>query len=743
MKILIGSLEHISIITILLLIFSQNYFGFKYIKDYALIDQIITNLTVNLAAFTLSNYMLSFVGVETKYIYQGAIVLILILTLNNLIRNSKSVMMKMSQSKIKKIITLFGPAILISIWQFLPTLTLLNSSANSLNMTSIGNNDIANYALTAKEYLFSGFINSGHFPDVDLNKQARDIQHLTVHLMISFTSFVFNLEVWKVMNSVMIFTITLNVIALTKLFQICFKRESILLTFIAVSVAVLNPLNSYIIHHYFLSQSLALFVFSLIILKAHAIYKKDYLENIDKIEIIAIVVLSILTYPSILIPSVIGLFLINILIELFTQKRKFKISKLKYRDVILFGLVGVLLSIYYLPRAILILFRHATMQSGWELPAPNAVGFLLSPYYISNEISNLVSVIIWVGLNLVILCICILNIKSRNSSIYFICIAYLIIFVYLLQVMVRGQGFGHYQNWKLISYILPILIIIFAAEILKLKNIGVILLTPFLIAGLNAPKSLWKNGNEVGTPSIISRDLIDLMTIKDKYEINSLNVIMGSFYQTMVVGLVTDMKKIYFTSPTYYPVNSDKNLCSLVENSDVRFPNKVQINESYSLISSENLNCDVVNPENLFKISENKKIVFDKFNIQNRLILDRGWSYPEDWGTWAVGQKSNMRFNLNQERHLESFINFNIIWPVPKTVKYSESTITLNGLIIGKLDSYNNKDSISFKVSNLKKMNNIISFTNADPVSPKSLGISDDQRSLSIGITNFSVTNSY
>ena len=322
MKIIFGVFEHIILVSVLLTIFTQNYFRIKHSVDSVLLDRVITNITINLAMFTITNYMLSFVGVKTRHIYLGMIILILVLMVINSFRVSLDVLLSGIKSRIKPLMFILGPALFISIWQYLPTLTLLDSTASSLNMTSIGNNDIANYALAAKEYLNSGFTNSGRYPDMDFNSYARDLQHLTVHLLVSFTSFVSILPVWKIMNSVMIFTVALNAIVLTKLFKTINKSKNPVLPILAVSLALLNPLNSYVIHHYFLSQSLSLFILILVIIKGYEIYNKRKLNLIDKIEISSIVILSIFSYPSILIPAIFGVFVINLVSEKLLKKEK-------------------------------------------------------------------------------------------------------------------------------------------------------------------------------------------------------------------------------------------------------------------------------------------------------------------------------------------------------------------------------------------------------------------------------------
>ena len=74
----------------------------------------------------------------------------------NSFRVSLELLLPGNKSRIMPLIFILGPALFISIWQYVPTFTFLDSTTSSLNITNIGNNDIANYALAAKEYLNSG-----------------------------------------------------------------------------------------------------------------------------------------------------------------------------------------------------------------------------------------------------------------------------------------------------------------------------------------------------------------------------------------------------------------------------------------------------------------------------------------------------------------------------------------------------------------------------------------------------------
>lgn len=742
MKILIGIIQHIFIVSILLTILIQNFLRLKFSAESSLIDRIITNSTINLALFTASNYLLSFVGVKTKYIYITMITLIGILITINFLRTFQFLFREGLSSKFILMLSIFIPAICISIWEYLPTLTLLNSMASSLNMTSIGNNDIANYALTAREYLQTGFTNSERYPDVDFNSYSRDLQHLTVHLLISFTSFISNLAVWKIMNSVMIFTIALNTLVLIKLFRIISKNTKFVLSITTVSIALLNPLNSYVIHHYFLSQSLSLFILVLIIIKSYEIYTKNSLNLIDRIEITSLVILSIFSYPSILLPAIFGVLVINLINEKILKKQSLNTIFKKYRDVFIFGVLGFVISLAYIPRALNILFLHATIKSGWNLPAPNVIGILFSPFYISNGINEIISKLLWLGVLALVIGVIIINFKSSKVDKYFLLLFSSINIVYIAQVLIRGEGFGHYQNWKFLSYIFPLIIIFVIAELSKLNIKLSFLLIPFLIAGLLAPWSLWKDGNKFGTSSIVSKDLVDLQIIKSKYSIDSLNAMIDPFYQTMAVGLVTDINRIYFSSPTYYPLNSNDDSCSLVKNSDDRYSNKVRINESFSLISSKNLRCDVVKHNEIFKLRENTAYRFDNINLENRNILDRGWSYAESWGTWSEGDYSRIRFNLEEGIGTAGTLRIKSTFFAPNRDEIPQMQIILNGESLGSIFVIENKNTLEFEVKNLKLQDNILEFLYSNITSPKKLNISEDDRMIFYGISSFELIKS-
>jgi hypothetical protein len=442
-----------------------------------------------------------------------------------------------------------------------------------------------------------------------------------------------------------------------------------------------------------------------------------------------------------LIPATLGVFFINLINERFLKKEGFKTIIQKYLTVITFGFLGLLLSIVYLPRALNILFLHATIRSGWDLPKPNVIGIFFSPFYISNGINGYITELIWLGLLCATLGIFYINVKAKRANVYFIVLISIITIVYILQVIIRGQGFGYYQNWKLLSYILPLIIIVFLAELYKVSNKGSLIILPFLLGGIISPFSLWKNGNNFGTPSIINSQLIELQKVKDVYKIDDLNVMVGPFYQTMAVGLVTDIKQIYFSSPTYYPVNSNKDFCSLVENSDVRFSNKIQINESYSLISSENLNCDIVNVEDLPKLQLNTEYIFDENNIENRKILDRGWSYPENWGTWSLGENSRIRFNLSgiEGSKGKLVIKFNSF--APKENNESKLRITLNGINLAKMPPISNENVFEIEVNNLNEVNNTLEFSYSNVKTPKDLKISEDGRLIFLGIKSILIGN--
>jgi hypothetical protein len=159
------------------------------------------------------------------------------------------------------------------------------------------------------------------------------------------------------------------------------------------------------------------------------------------------------------------------------------------------------------------------------------------------------------------------------------------------------------------------------------------------------------------------------------------------------------------------------------------------------LISSENLNCDIVNIDDISKLQVNTEYVFDENNIENRKILDRGWSYPENWGTWSLGEKSRIRFNLSglQGSKGKLVIKFNSF--APKENNEAKLKITLNGINLGKIPPIRNKNIFEMEVNNLNEVNNILEFSYSNIKTPKDLEISEDSRLIFLGITSILILN--
>jgi hypothetical protein len=115
--------------------------------------------------------------------------------------------------------------------------------------------------------------------------------------------------------------------------------------------------------------------------------------------------------------------------------------------------------------------------------------------------------------------------------------------------------------------------------------------------------------------------------------------------------------------------------------------------------------------------------------------FNRGWGWPEAWGTWSDGTNATMTLPLPSEEASTLQINANaFVGP-----KHPRQRITLwvNGISQGLIEVSKGEDNlISIALSEaVKKAGYVqVEFEFMNPVKPKDLGIGDDIRLVTLGI---------
>jgi hypothetical protein len=157
------------------------------------------------------------------------------------------------------------------------------------------------------------------------------------------------------------------------------------------------------------------------------------------------------------------------------------------------------------------------------------------------------------------------------------------------------------------------------------------------------------------------------------------------------------------------------------------------LNSTYGLASSEKERCSTKPKE----MNLGETVLF---NSNHTHPLGTGWGAPEEWGTWTVGKTAtlNLPINLSGKQSVKMYLTANSFLGANHQTQSVD--VLFNKNWIGKIQftSTSNAKTRIFEIpiKLLKKSGETINleFIVENPVSPSSLGISDDPRELGMGL---------
>ena len=140
------------------------------------------------------------------------------------------------------------------------------------------------------------------------------------------------------------------------------------------------------------------------------------------------------------------------------------------------------------------------------------------------------------------------------------------------------------------------------------------------------------------------------------------------------------------------------------------------------------------------KIEEIKPIMIDVASSSAPYALCGTWSKPESWGTWTDGALAKIYIPLNKGG--QKFINLTLKAFANSNEKTQPVELTYDGANYQKIE-LDKSSSNQIKVEIDSKMKSdgyaLLEFKILKPISPKSLGIGDDERQLGIGLTKLEI----
>jgi hypothetical protein len=177
--------------------------------------------------------------------------------------------------------------------------------------------------------------------------------------------------------------------------------------------------------------------------------------------------------------------------------------------------------------------------------------------------------------------------NQLHRSILFLCI--LCIVLPLGYVYISGGGLGKYQNWKLVSYFVPLVLTLILGLVMTYLRSSLTFMLILLGLVLSNPIQIWGLTPKAGA-FYASEDLEELTSQYDWKSINELNIDL-SYADNIVIPTLIESKVLFFNSESYYPKSRSENSCTLVYNSDLRFHSIKRLNKTYGLAPGIESKC--------------------------------------------------------------------------------------------------------------------------------------------------------
>jgi hypothetical protein len=702
------------------------------------VDLLINNFIRNFSLFSIVTYSLAKLDLPINLILKWELVIIFLIYLILTIKG------KIGQLWIKQVnlLKILIASSIIGTFIYLPPLVKTGLNGSIFGLSTVGNNDVAFYSLTASEFLKSGFTNAENIMNLDLNTSSK-LQHQTANLLISFTSEILNLQTWQVLNGIMVFCISIAIISiafLAKAFNQSMPNWKYLLTgFIVIS----SPIITYLVGNFFLGQVMSIPIASSTL--GYFIFlglNKSPSGRINKLALSFLFILSSMVYPVLLIP----IYVAGIVIYIFLQFTNGE-SRGRSQDFAVFCyiLLGVFISLPYLPTAFHLIFLLNEIEAGWPLKSLNPVSLFVFGKLLDYPFEFGVTLILWISWLTLLYFIVKTNDESgKGEKLLKFAFIFGIPAIYIFAVEIRDGDYTQYHNWKLLTYFIPILYTIFTIEVLnKRRTISRFIFIPFLLS-LLAPTLQWLP-NIHDKSGVLTRDMSNLYKNQSIQKTKSLNIKLRPYFESMLAADIVDNNKVYINSKTTMPSSIDKQACSLVDLRDNQYAAVQKINRTYGLIASELEGCKIQNAtNNFFKISIGENVAFN-INSEGSSALIENWSSAESWGIWSIEKKARVKFKLKDWRREDYYLEIKgsaFINTKRESTKVKFESPLFETVILRFLkESTSGVIRIRIQSDALEKLNGNIEFEilTPDAISPKELGQSDDSRTLGFGLLSIRV----
>jgi hypothetical protein len=557
----------------------------KFRKVQDRYHQDLRNLYTNLTVLVAGGFTTAFFHIRYKYFFM---VLMTIFVYNLLLKRGNF---------LKYLASLFSQktlcSICVAVFAYAPA--LLNSLRNNqfLGMTSQRNNDVGFYALVAKEFLRSGLKNSARIENLNTT-DAVVTQHQTANQLVAFSSELFHLHPYECMNIVMLFILFLTSYLFITVVQAISSKISLKVSTLISCMVLCSPIIVYIDANYFLGEATSfLITLGLFTLALDLCQKKDLGDGYFAL-LTVLTTLSLYTYPVFLIPYTTLMLIFLMIVSSATPKKRFSLSSNQFfRGIIVAVMTGILLALPYLYYAWKLIALLSRGSFGWSIRPIDPLSIFIRTKFIDFSKPSIgLEAFGWIiAISILTLLVCLDKIIPK---IIFMLLGIFILLICFNTYAIGKGDWGHYQNWKLITYFMPVFLIVFYTSLTSQKSFFFKAITFLLIVlQFSVPWVSWKDMISGRIPSnVLTRDQLQPSIINTSRfgRIKDINVSMPSWFETMAMANILDTEHIYLNSNSYIPPMKNPNICTL-QHLNPTDSSAIKIGLNYELLKVKNAPC--------------------------------------------------------------------------------------------------------------------------------------------------------
>lgn len=574
-------------------------------------DRSFPALLIGICLVVTTTYVTSKFGVKISTSLNGiffiASILFLLRILQALQNTKKQFKYLASEIKNQAIKSLI--ASLIGIIGVIYPLRYFTRNENFIPIVSLGNNDVGSYLAQAAAINQSGFFGEGFIQNADYFRFT-GVRDFGGPSFITYVSNLLNIELWSSFTITLVVVLSLIFIATQNLLYTIFKVRKWNLILVS-GLVVINPVMFYLTGNNFLTQLIAIFCWISMFYGVLKCYEVEFKSSDEVIIITSASTIALYSYPhmglihaAIIVSSALASVFANrilhrnlILEPDMGNKSRNLITKLTTSLLLSFCLATP-----FLITATKLLFERGKDQVGWSLAEPVSFANL----FVTGNFPDSALIPIWVGLSFILSIVIFLQIKKliawrslktnsfQRSTEYGLAVglSLLAIPAFLYAVLAFAYGPESYRTWKFVFSFFPMLLPLFILHIGKDKFISVryFIIVPLFILFLNSNYNSWLpivNDPINQKKHATTRDLYELNIKTASLDLNSLNIELSPYFETMIAATVVASEKVYMNAPSYDLMKIDISTCTLVRNDDPKYLNTdgVFLNKTYKIVN--------------------------------------------------------------------------------------------------------------------------------------------------------------